>query len=137
MKSANSRNDLNHELDRLRQENQALSAQLAFHRKVFRELHETLGAADELGEASRKNEAVQQLLQENEQLKNQLKFSRLSEREREVLKYIVHGYTSREIATQLGISKLTVDTHRKHIQQKMEVSNVAELIRAAVGLELA
>lgn len=137
MKSANSADQLNHELSRLRRENQALAAELAFHRKIFREVHVALGAAGELSDANRKNEAVRQLLEENEQLKNQLKMSRLSDREREVLKFVVNGYTSKETASQLNISKLTVDTHRKHIQQKLEVSNMVELIRMALDFDLA
>lgn len=127
---------LTDEILSLKQENQALSAELAFHRKIFRQVHEALGAAESLRSAIKKNEAIRQLVEENEKLKNEIKVARLSEREREVLKFIVNGYTSKEIAENLNISKLTVDTHRKHIQQKLEVSHVAGMIKIALSLDL-
>ena len=127
---------LRHEIVTLQQENQKLSAQLAFHRRVFREVHLAIGAAGELNESMAKNEAVRKLLEENEQLKNQLKLFRLSEREKEVLRLIVQGYTSKEIGEKLSISKLTVDTHRKHIQQKLGVSKMADVIKMAMQTDL-
>ncbi len=124
------------EIHSLRKENSELSAQLAFHRRVFREVHLALGTADELGEAVTRDEALRKLLSENEKLKNQLKVYRLSEREKEVLKLIAQGYTSKEIAEMLHISKLTVDTHRKNIQQKLGAANMAELIKVGMQSDL-
>jgi len=128
---------LHNEILHLRKENVALSAQLAFHRNVFREVHLALGTADELGETVSRDNALRKLLEENEKLKSQLKIFRLSDREKEVLKLIVHGYTSKEIANKLNISKLTVDTHRKNIQQKLDVANMAEMIKMGMHSELA
>ncbi|MEO1260119.1 MAG: LuxR C-terminal-related transcriptional regulator [Bacteroidota bacterium] len=130
-----SNEQLSHEISYLREQNQALSAELAFHRKVFKEVHEALGAANELSDAMQGNQAVKQLAEENEKLRSRLKFSRLSEREKEIAKYIVHGYTSKEIANKLNISKLTVDTHRKHIQHKLEVANMVELLKITMQID--
>ncbi len=127
---------LNHEISYLRQQNQALSAELAFHRKVFKQVHAALGAADEISGALKNNEVLKQLAVENERLKSQLKFARLSEREKEIIKHIVRGCTSKEIADKLHISKLTVDTHRKRIQQKLEVDNMVELLKIALQVDL-
>ena len=124
------------EIVNLQKENKELSAQLAVHRKVFREVSTALGVAKELNFSPQKQEVVSLLVEENEKLKNQLKLFRLSEREKEILKWIVQGLTSKEIASQLNISKLTVDTHRKHIQQKLEVSNPVELIKMALQFDL-
>jgi DNA-binding CsgD family transcriptional regulator len=44
----------------------------------------------------------------------------------------VQGFTSKEIADHLAISKLTVDTHRKHIQQKLGVTKQVELLKLAM-----
>ena len=132
---AKSSEQLNTEIIYLRQQNQALSAELAFHRKVFKQVHAALGAADEISDAMKSNEILRQLAAENEKLKSQLKFVRLSERDKDVTKYIVHGYTSKEIASNLNISKLTVDTHRKHIQHKLEVSNMVELLKIAMQVD--
>ncbi|HFA48889.1 MAG TPA: LuxR family transcriptional regulator [Bacteroidetes bacterium] len=126
---------LSNEIFYLRQQNQELSAELAFHRNVFRQVHKALGAASEIGTAMKEDETVRRLAKENEKLKCQLKLAKLSEREKEILKLIANGYTSKEIANRLNISKLTVDTHRKHIQRKLSAAHLADLIRLAVQLD--
>ena len=130
---ATSVEQLSNEILILRKQNQTLSAELAFHRKIFQKVNQVLGAIGELKSTKNGNEAVRQLLQENHKLKSELKVSRLSDREKEVLKLIVQGHTSKKIADMLNISKLTVDTHRKHIQHKLEVSNMVELIKVAMS----
>ena len=55
----------------------------------------------------------------------------LSERESEVLRSIVLGMTNTEIAEQLYVSVRTVETHRAHIQQKLDLRSRAELVRFA------
>ena len=56
----------------------------------------------------------------------------LTNREREILKLVISGKTSREIAKELYISYHTVTEHRKHINRKMGVNNTAQLIRLAI-----
>src|SRR5665647_3920637 len=53
----------------------------------------------------------------------------LTERELEVLKLIALGHTNGEIAQQLFLSVRTVESHRAHIQQKLDLSTRAELVR--------
>ena len=60
----------------------------------------------------------------------------LSERELEVLKYIALGYTCKEVGTTLFISNRTVETHKRNIIEKLELSNTAELIRYAITNKL-
>ena len=127
---------LRHELMALQQENQQLQAQLNLHRQLFREVNTVLGAANALAKATSAEPLLDRLMIENEQLKNQLKIQRLSLREREILQLISQGFTSRQIADKLEISKLTVDTHRKNIQQKLEVDSTVELIRLALHSDL-
>ena len=55
----------------------------------------------------------------------------LSEREGEVLRLIALGSTNSEIAEQLYVSVRTVETHRAHIQQKLDIRSRAELVRFA------
>ena len=57
---------------------------------------------------------------------------KLSKREIEVIKLIVNGYTNVKIADKLFLSTFTVDTHRKNILQKLEISNTAELVKIAL-----
>lgn len=56
---------------------------------------------------------------------------RLTRREKEILKLIAAGNTTIEMADQLFISPLTVETHRRNLMQKFEVSNAPALIRIA------
>ncbi len=54
---------------------------------------------------------------------------KLSSREKEILNMIKDGSSTNEIAAALYISVLTVKTHRKNIMAKMDVRNVAALIK--------
>lgn len=60
--------------------------------------------------------------------KNFLKFQSLTKREKEILKLVASGLTSRQIAEQLCLSKATISTHRKHITQKLELRNINDWI---------
>ncbi len=80
----------------------------------------------------------EQLLQELLHLKKELPAQPLllTRREKEILQLIAREYSSKEIADQLFISLNTVEIHRKHLFQKMDVKNVAGLIRKALQLGL-
>jgi len=56
----------------------------------------------------------------------------LGAREREVLRLLAEGKTSKEIAAQLGLSIKTVETHRRNITQKVGLHSIAELTKYAV-----
>lgn len=58
--------------------------------------------------------------------------SRLSDREREVLKLLADGHDTRDIAQRLGMAEKTVATHREHIMEKLGISNVAGLTKYAI-----
>jgi DNA-binding NarL/FixJ family response regulator len=60
----------------------------------------------------------------------------LTKREKEILLLIADGKTSADIAAQLFLSPLTVETHRRNLMQKFEVKNVAALIKIAVQQHL-
>jgi DNA-binding NarL/FixJ family response regulator len=55
----------------------------------------------------------------------------LTVRERDVLRLIAEGHTSKQISTALGISQSTVEVHRHSIKRKLEVETVAGLVRYA------
>jgi two-component system, NarL family, response regulator NreC len=59
-------------------------------------------------------------------------FSALSVREREVLQLLAEGHSAKEIAIRLHVSVKTVETHRRHIMEKLDVHSVAELTKLAV-----
>jgi two-component system response regulator NreC len=59
-------------------------------------------------------------------------FDTLSQREREVLKMIADGATSREVAEKLFVSVSTIKSHRNNIMKKLRVHDVAGLIKVAI-----
>ena len=56
----------------------------------------------------------------------------LSDREREIVKWVMQGMLNKEIATQLGISEKTVKAHLRNIFRKLKVSRRAQLLRASL-----
>ena len=56
----------------------------------------------------------------------------LSARERQVLQLIAEGKRTREIADVLGVSVKTVESHRAHIKEKLDISETAGLVRYAL-----
>jgi DNA-binding NarL/FixJ family response regulator len=56
----------------------------------------------------------------------------LTNREREILQMLAEGRTNKEVANMLNLSLYTVETHRTHILQKLNLHSVPELILYAV-----
>lgn len=80
---------------------------------------------------------VSRLLDQNNFLKkNYNLYAKLSKRERQLLKMIVLGKSSAEIAQELFISVTTVETHRRNIKQKLKTSTSYELTQYAQAFDL-
>jgi FixJ family two-component response regulator len=60
------------------------------------------------------------------------RWGQLTEREREVMNYLVEGEITRNIAQAMGISDRTVEKHRERLMHKMEARSLAHLIRLVV-----
>ncbi len=56
----------------------------------------------------------------------------LTPRERQVLQLIAEGNTTKEVARQLNISFKTAESHRNHIMKKLDIHDVAGLVRYAI-----
>ena len=72
---------------------------------------------------------TQQVFFEMNASKNNLE---LTEREKEILQLIVQEKTTKEIADQLCLSEKTIETHRAAIMQKLEVKNIAGMVKKAI-----
>lgn len=72
---------------------------------------------------------TQQVFFELQTSKNKIE---LTERELEILQLIVHEKTTKEIAEQLCISEITVETHRSSIMLKLEVRNIAGMVKKSI-----
>lgn len=64
--------------------------------------------------------------------KTELKPELLSSRERQVLQLIGEGKATKEVASLLGISVKTAESHRSRLMQKLDIHEVASLVRYAI-----
>jgi len=62
------------------------------------------------------------------------RFDSLTPREKEVLELVVRGLLNKQIADELGMSELTVKTHRAHVMEKTKAESLAHLVRMAERL---
>jgi len=60
------------------------------------------------------------------------RYETLTEREREVFQLIAEGKSNKDVAELLQLSPSTVETHRAHIMEKLDVHNAAEVVLYAV-----
>src|SRR3954470_5719084 len=64
------------------------------------------------------------------------KFEKLTDRERDVLRFVASGYTAPEIGEKLFISPKTVDTYKQRISEKLGLSHRSEYVQFALKLGL-
>jgi FixJ family two-component response regulator len=89
-------------------------------------------------------DAIQQALerdriarqQQSEIAELQHRFERLTARERQVMRLVISGMPTKEIASVLGTSEITAKVHRSQVMHKMEASSPVELGRMAEKLKV-
>ncbi len=82
------------------------------------------------------SKAADVILQDYRRLKKEAEHSpeaiHLSTREREVVQLLSEGRSNKEVASALGISVRTVETHRSNIMRKLSLGSLSDLVRYAV-----
>jgi len=91
------------------------------HQELLERVHEALARG---GERRRERDARREV---------EGRLALLTAREQEVLQQVAAGRTSRKIAEELQISLKTVEVHRARIMDKMQASNVVDLVRDIVA----
>ena len=80
---------------------------------------------------------ISSLLEEGDWMKkNFTKFCRLTPREKEIINLLVLGNNNATISDTLLITKLTINTHRRNIMQKLEIKTFSELYKFAIAFGL-
>jgi FixJ family two-component response regulator len=64
------------------------------------------------------------------------RYEMLTRRENEVMKLVVSGMLNKQIASELGISLITIKVHRAQVMHKMQAGSLADLVRMAEKLQL-
>jgi FixJ family two-component response regulator len=90
------------------------------------ELIDAVNLALSLDTARRTNDSTRRRLQQL--------FEQLTRREREVLAHVVSGALNKQIASQLGLSLITVKQHRASVMRKMNASSLADLVRKSEAI---
>jgi FixJ family two-component response regulator len=75
---------------------------------------------------------------ENEEVLEELRkrYSTLTQREREVMAFVVSGRLNKQIAGVIGVSEVTVKAHRGQVMRKMRASSLSDLARMADKLSV-
>lgn len=89
-------------------------------------------------------DAIQQALKRDDELRQQQaeiaqlqeRYSKLTARERDVMRLVVSGMLTKQIASKLALSEVTATVHRGHVMRKMHANSPAELGRIAEKLKL-
>jgi FixJ family two-component response regulator len=63
-------------------------------------------------------------------------YASLTRREQQVMALVVTGRLNKQIGGELGISVITVKTHRGNVMRKMKADSLADLVKMAVRLRL-
>ncbi len=95
-------------------------------------------------EESRKNSKLLQLLapvKSRQTIKEELSLALenqalLTVREKEIMQLVSQGFSSKEIAARLFISRHTVESHRKHILHKLSVKNAPQMVRQSMAASI-
>ena len=64
------------------------------------------------------------------------KFALLTNREREIMAFVVSGLMNKQVAAKVGLSEVTVKVHRHNVMKKLGARSLAELVRMADGLDV-
>jgi FixJ family two-component response regulator len=86
--------------------------------------------------ASALRQAEEQRARSQRMMTLQLRWDQLTAREREVLMLVVSGCLNKQVASELGISEITVKAHRGRVMAKMLADSFADLVRMAAELKL-
>ncbi len=103
-----------------------------FRRTPNESIFEIVGVSINLTDQITYDKNLKVLSKEKLKQVNQEQVSKITLREKEILKYFANGHKTKEIADKLGLSFHTISNHRKNILRKLELKNLAAMVNFAV-----
>ena len=76
---------------------------------------------------------LKEVARRSEDLDKEDEFPGLSTREQQVVALVAAGFSNREIADRLTLSVRTIETHRQHVMDKLDIHSVAGLTKYAIA----
>ena len=113
------------------------SSATLFRRTADESVFEVVGVSLDFTKPLTYNRNLKLLSQEKLRELNADSLKRITNREKEILKYFANGLNAREISEKTGLSFHTVNNHRKNMLKKLELKNLAALVNFAVDNGLA
>ena len=77
-------------------------------------------------------EIIKKYIEITKNIDKKANYKELTDREREILQLITESYSNKEIAKLLYVSVKTVETHRTHLMDKLDIHNSVELTKYAI-----
>jgi two-component system response regulator FixJ len=102
---------------------------VTFLEKPFREQ----ALLDSIRQALDQDTQIRQKQAETDAIKQ--KMAILTPREQQVMEHVVEGKANKVIARELGLSQKTIEFHRGHIMEKMQVESVAQLVHLYLAVK--
>ena len=89
-------------------------------------------------------DAVQHAIEQDRTIMEQRKeltelrarYNSLTEREREIMRYVIAGRMNKTIASELGTTEINVKVHRGNLMKKLRVASIADLVWVAQKLQI-
>lgn len=78
------------------------------------------------------DQLIEDYVERREAVKEKTPLDELSEREQQILKHIVEGKTTAEIAESLSLSATTINTYRSRLMKKLNISDLPSLVKFAI-----
>ncbi|MBF2789125.1 MULTISPECIES: response regulator transcription factor [Enterobacter] len=82
------------------------------------------------------NEASHNFLEQQRLFELCKSYHALTRREKQIFELAINGLQNKQIASELGISEITVKVHRRRVMDKMQVRTLADLVHAAGTLQI-